>query len=321
MKNKYLLLSCLLALSKSAMGQDIICVHGNDLCQAFDVNNIDSVTIGNDAVLLGTERAISQSDIDSVTFTRPTGAFVRSGWWGDVCGGHSTYNQQLDDEAIPLMEMTAADGICKTACYYLPSLDTALSRNPRKVGRKWRYVRNTLTGRRKLQLAVYDEQVLRNFTTPDCDGDSSYTRLDLNPWFAGRKACDVKRMVSYWHHPTEAALIPSHPVIGNCQVNDYSKVSTYNTVTFQDSVRCQILFWVYKDEVNCDTMHLFFHSNEEARAQFEQMDTSQDEHTQFELWENQIIITEHFQATIDEVMRWLTRFDFEMAQPIILRKE
>lgn len=303
------------------MGQDIIYVHGSDMCQAFDANNLDSVTISTDTLFFGTETSLCPFDIDSVTFARPSGLFIRTGWWGDVHNGYSTYNHQLDNEERPLMEMTASDGICQFACYYLLPTDTTHASVTHRVGSRWRYVRNTLTGRRKLQFSVQSEQILSYFIMPDKESDGAYDCLDLGSLLAGKPTNDVKRMVSYWHHSSNAALTPSHPVIGSCQVNDRSKISTYQTMTFQESIRCEILFWVCDDEVTCDTMHLYFHSSEEAQAQFEQMDTQSDEFTQFELWENQIIITEYFQATIDEVKRWLTRLDFEMAQPIIIRKE
>lgn len=314
-------MSCLLALSKCAMGQDIIYVHGSDMCQAFDANNLDSVTISTDTLFFGTEANLRSTEIDSVTFERPSCRFIRTGWWGDVGNGRSTYNHQLDNEERPLMEMTASDGVCQSACYFLLAPDTTQARVTHRVGSRWRYVRNTLTGRRKLQFSVQNEQILSYFTTPDYSGSGSYTRLDLGSMLVGKQANDVKRMVSYWHHPSNSALTPSHPVIGSCQINDRSKMSTYQTMTFQDSLKCEIMFWVTDDEVTCDTMRLYFHSSEDARVQFEQMDTQSDEFTRFELWENQIIITEYFQATIDEVKRWLTRLDFEMAQPIIIRKE
>ena len=321
MRKNFFLLACLLSLSTCVWGQGIIYVHGNDVCLAFDTNNTESVTIGEDSIYFGKETTFCLPDIDSIAFTSPAGAFMRTGWWGDVCSGYSTYNQQWNTDELPLMEMTAADSICQSAYYYLPTQDYVPSRSPRKVGRKWRYVKSTLTGRRKLQFAELYDKESYDFETPSYGSDGSYTRFDLTSMLVGKQADGVKRMVSYWHHPTEAALYPSGTVVGHCVINDRTMVSTYQTLLFQDSIRCQILFWVEGDVVTCDTIHLFFHSNEEAQAQYEQMDTTDDEFTRFEQYENQIVITEHFHATIDEVLHWLTRLDFEMAQPYFIRKE
>ena len=318
---KPFLLLCFFALSNSVMGQGSFYVYSNGECQAFDAYNTDCVMISEDSVCFGAEETIRKSYVDSITFTNPNSEFIRTGWWGDVCGGYSTYNHQRNDEELPIMEMTAVDSICQTAYYYLSPQNYSLSRAPYKVGRKWRYVRNTLTGRRKLEFTLNDEQAISYYTTPGWGREGTYSRLDLSGLITGKPANDVKRMVSYWHHPSAFALSPVGTVVGHCEINDRSKVSSYHTTTFQDSVRCEILFWACDDEVNCDTMHLYFRSKEEAQMQFQQMDTTNDEFTMFAQWDNQIIIVEFFQATVEEVRRWLTRFDFEMAQPIIIRKE
>ena len=235
------------------------------------------------------------------------------GWWGNVANGHSTYNCQWDQTELPAMEMMSSNGRCLSAFYYFQLPADVQARGPRKVGRKWRYVRNTLTGRRQLQLTVLSEQAFDAY-------DADYLRLDLTPLLRNKVTSDVKRMVSYWHCPTESALEPSQPVIGWFEMA--GNAGFYHTTTLQDSIWCQILFTYDDNEVvTGDSMLLSFPSREEAQTQFEQMDTHNDELTSFERWDNCIVITERFQATLDDVKRWLTRLDFEMAQPIFLRKE
>ena len=51
------------------------------------------------------------------------------------------------------------------------------------------------------------------------------------------------------------------------------------------------------------------------------MDTEADESTQFFITDNTIYIVEEFEATIDDVMRWLIRFDLDVCKPIYIREE
>ena len=56
----------------------------------------------------------------------------------------------------------------------------------------------------------------------------------------------------------------------------------------------------------------------EAKEHYEMMDIDEDENTTVLLSENNIIIFECFQATDEEVRRWLTRFDLELCKPLFI---
>lgn len=300
--------------------QRIMYVYEQSGCKGYDVDNVETVTINADTVVVGNDGVYAGAEIDSITFVRPSTDFIRMGWWGNVANGLSTYNCQSNQTGQPLLEMTSSDGICDSAFYYFPTTAETMARGPRKVGTKWRYVRNTLTGRRQMQLAVLHEEDLSLFTTLGFGTDSAYTRLDLSTLLKDKASSDVKRMVTYWHRPSAMLLEPAGVVIGRYQYYSYSGV--YQTVTYQDSITCKLYFNIDDTGmVTGDSIILQFRSSADAHAQFEQMDTHNDEYTTFELWNDAICIRENFEATLDEVKHWLTRFDFEMAQPIILRRE
>ena len=68
-------------------------------------------------------------------------------------------------------------------------------------------------------------------------------------------------------------------------------------------------------------MRIVFPDHLLAEEEFELMDNEIDESTRYFITDNIIYIVEEFEATIDDVMRWLIRFDLDVCKPIYIREE
>ena len=68
-------------------------------------------------------------------------------------------------------------------------------------------------------------------------------------------------------------------------------------------------------------MTIVFPTHLLAEEEFELMDNETDESTRFFISDNTIYIVEEFEATIDDVMRGLIRFDLDVCKPIYIREE
>jgi hypothetical protein len=89
-----------------------------------------------------------------------------------------------------------------------------------------------------------------------------------------------------------------------------------------DNIHCHIDFWKDDDGiVRGDSMTIVFPNHLLAEEEFELMDNETDESTRYFITDNTIYIVEEFEATIDDVMRWLIRFDLDVCKPIYIREE
>ena len=220
------------------------------------------------------------------------------------------------------MTFETADSICTSAFYYLPD-EESLLQSRRRVGRKWRYVKNTLSGRRKFQIHQIHQQEADNDHTKMDENGLIY--LDLTNQFCNRPIIEARKAVNMWYHPQDTASMPQKPLFGTIERINYerSEFIHYDVPLYgiDDSIHCHIFFWNDNGMVRGDSMRIVFPDHLLAEEEFELMDTEADESTHFFITDNTIFIVEEFEATIDDVMRWLIRFDLDVCKPIYIREE
>ena len=142
------LISCL---SIRTEAQEAIYVYGQGACNAVDIRNVVEIKMTEEVVDIAIGVNYRYIDVDSITFSEPKVDYGRIGWWGTPVDSFVSCYYQSFGKEYPDMSFETADGICTSAFYYLPD-DEPLFQSRRRVGRKWRYVKNTLSGRRKFQI-------------------------------------------------------------------------------------------------------------------------------------------------------------------------
>ena len=316
----FLLCFPLFGLSIQTEAQETLYVYGKGSCNAVDAHNVDGIKITEEIVDIAIGVNYRCIDIDSITFCEPEIEYGRIGWWGSPADGPSACYYQSFRKDYPDMTFEATDSICTSAFYYLPD-EEPLFQSLRRVGRKWRYVTNTLSGRRKFQ--ILQQHADSNHTKMD---DNGRIYLDQSKQFYDCPVLEARKAVNFWYHPQDTANIPEAPLFGILERNDCnsSEYIHYDVPLYgiDNSIRCHIDFWAdYEGIVRGDTMKIVFSSHLLAEEEFKNMDTEEDEFTRFFISDKTIYIVEDFEATIDDVMRWLTRFDLDVCKPIYIREE
>lgn len=300
--------------AKAQSQSETMLLHYQGQTMAVDIRNIDSIQFNHQTMALTSLTVPYQIPIDSIIFTTNTDNPLRIGWWGDIFQGESFFYNRINADNIPQAELRSADSVCSSVTIN----NLVLPNNaPKRVGRKWRYVRNTLTGRKKVYLTTstyfpYGESLV------SCTENGSYNQFELTPIFNTLEANTVCEVVNYWYHPTEMSPLPQSPVFGSMLDNDCYSID----MNENDSTSIYIhLCRDNNDKIVGDSMIISYPNELEAKEHYEMMDTSDDEFTTFLLSGNVIIIFECFQATEEEVRRWLTRFDLELCKPLFIDEE
>ncbi len=317
MKLKLIILLCIttwVSSSLPAEGQGMY-VFSREGCDAYDIRNIEEVRVVDSYCLkIGSSFLYPCAEIDSITFAEPLAETRRMGWWGDMGFGRSACYYQSFLKDYPNMVVEAADSLCTSALYYLPDEVSDSREGLQKVGRKWRYVKNTLSGRRKIELHLFDK--------PDDWLDIAYDThgracLNYSSAFDYLPASTLRQAVNYWFHPDTTASLPASPVFGSFDGLHYE----VSLPVMKEPVRFTINLGGAAGYIDTDTTTIVFPDTLTATESFHQMDISDDECTLFSLDGNRIIIVELFHATVDEVMKWLVRFDLDICKPIFIREE
>ncbi len=320
MIRRLIITTFLAVLSYGAVAQDtdIIYVHHQGRWLAVDIRNIDTIAFDSKLLNINSRGNICRIPFDSVVFAPPAQPVMPIGWWGDICHGPSKGYYHTDCSPLADVEMDACDSLCQSLVLLYDISTTEDSHlSPRKVGRKWRYTKSTLTRRRKFSLSSSSYLPYGKSQEKQTDGapDARYRQSDLSSLLNNHRADEVCQVLNIWYQPEEDLPVPPQPVFGTFH-ND-----TYH-LTLEDNIRISIhLQRQDATTVTADSMMIAFNSEEDARREFIQMDTSDDENTQFTLAGNAIIIIEHFNATYQEVMTWLTRFDIDLCRPLFIREE
>jgi hypothetical protein len=144
----------------------------------------------------------------------------------------------------------------------------------------------------------------------------------------GKKAEDFKYVGqifgTYWIIEYEKKLLIIDQHAAHEKINyERSEFIHYDVPLYgiDDSIHCHIFFWNDNGMVRGDSMRIVFPDHLLAEEEFELMDTEADESTHFFITDNTIYIVEEFEATIDDVLRWLIRFDLDVCKPIYIREE
>jgi hypothetical protein len=315
----FLLCFPLSGLSIHTEAQEALYVFGHGTCNAVDIQNVNEMRITEELVDIAIGVNYRTIDVDSITFREPEVNYGRIGWWGSSADGPSACYYQSFRKDFPDMTFEAADSICTSAFYYLPDEESSYE-SRRRVGRKWRYVKNTLSGRRKFQI---HQQHADSFDTKDYNGR---IYLDLSNQFYNCPILEARKAVNFWYNSQDTAIMPKAPLFGDLERSDYDHGGfvDYDVPLYaiDDSIHCHIGFWRDDDGiVRGDTMTIVFPDHLMAEEEFELMDTDADEFTRIFISGNFVYIVEEFEATIDDVMRWLIRFDLDVCKPIYIRDE
>lgn len=303
--------------------QEALYVYGQGSCNAVDMQNVNEVRMTEDVVDMAIGVNYRYIDIDSITFSEPEVDYGRVGWWGSAANGLSACYYQSFCKDFPDMTFEAADSICTKAFYFLQDEDSLLQ-SRRKVGRKWRYVKNTLSGRHKFQIYEQHAEHADGDNTKMDDNGRIY--LDLSNQFYGCPVLEARKAVNCWYHRQDTAIVPSAPLFGTVERNvDGRRESVRYEVPMygiDETICCKISFWSDIDGiVRGDSMTIVFPDRLLAEEAFELTDAEEDEFTSVFISGNLVCVVEKFEATIDDVMRWLVRFDIDVCKPVYIRDE
>lgn len=315
------LISCLTIQTEA---QEALYVYGQGVCNAVDLHNIDEIRVTEDTVDISMGVRYRCADVDSITFRESNAPTGRIGWWGDTSDGSSACYYQSFQKDFPDMVFEASDGICTSAFYYLPNDDSPSSAPARhRVGRKWRYVKNTLSRRRKFLIHHATANEGLGATKMDDDGR---IYMDMSDLFRSVPTAEAKKAVNLWYHPQDTTVMPKAPLFGTIerQYIGKSQLIRYDVPMkgVSDSIRCVITFQTdYDGMVRGDSMAISFPDYISAENEFELLPTDDDDSTLSYIIGNTIYIIEEFEATINDVMRWLIRFDTDACKPAYIPEE
>ena len=300
-------------------GQDIMLLHVDGQTIAVDTHNVDSVTVTHDSISIRSMTVPYQVKADSITFASWPYDALRVGWWGDIYEGESFFHYKMNPDNIPQAELLSSDSICQTVDINVPN-QFFVDLEEKKVGRKWRYVKNTLTGRRQFTLSTSSSMPFGKFTINNKKlQDADYSQVGLTSILGLHKSNEVSQVLNYWYNPTYAMQLPPSPVFGRTLYG----IWYYIKMGEQDSISIEVVLREnpYNDLIVGDSIIITFPDKTEAKNHFEMMDTHNDEFTNYVLFDNVIVIVENFSATIEEVRRWLVRFDLDLCCPMFIEEE
>ena len=298
-----------------AQAQQAICVHGQQGCQLFDINNLTEMTVNHDTLVAELGTLWLEVPFDSITFNDTIREGMRTGWWGDKVDGSSCCYYWPDSTNVPNVKMEADGGLCTFVREFVRQTSRQM---PRRVGRKWRYTTGTLTGRHRMHLSCFDASCFEHYTMRqrEADADTDHMEIDMSQMFMGRTSSTVGNALDYWHRPKATTAMPAEPVFGRFDGHHYELPLVDDSLTV-----CVDLLQDNDGMVVCDSMYLVFASEHTAREAYEQMEIEGDSTISTFFYGNCICIVEQFQATIDEVRQWIVRFDLDLYKPLFLREE
>ena len=149
-----------------------------------------------------------------------------------------------------------------------------------------------------------------------CDATEGFKPFDMSQMFVGKPSRVASLSMNYWHLPSAVTTMPSEPVFGHFDGQHYELPLVDDSLTVLID-----LFQNYDGTVMCDTMKLVFASDTAAYEAFKQMEVTDGDDISLFYYSDTIYIIEQFTATIDEVKRWLVRFDLDLYKPLFLRDD
>jgi hypothetical protein len=289
---------------------------------------VDSVEVSGGKVEISLAATYDARDVDSISFIAPRGNVVPRGWWGDMQNGQASCYYTDGGDGLPDMLFDIEDSLCTSALYYPSASQPMNSASVRRVGRKWRYVKNTLTRRHKFQLQLNGMPPLSSGPDTDSDGRGYY---DLSGLLDAVSSSDIQCAFNYWYRPSASAPLPSEPVFGKINT-DHVRTPQYEVVLYNGDapINCTVTFeplypyYPFDSIIVSDTISLTFPDPSMAEEAFRLVDNYTDNTTAFSRFKNTILITEYYfesPMTYEEVKRRLVRFDLDLCRPIYLPEE
>lgn len=317
MHTRIFLSSVLLAVFaySTATAQNVICVYGQQGLQLFDTNNIREIYVQHDTLTANFGTLSFEVPFDSISFSETPTDSKRIGWWGNIDEGTSACYYWPDSANVPSVELVSNGRQCVSVTAFT-SNDELRSQQPRKVGTKWRYTMGTLTGRRRVHMSCFDATSFEHYTwNRECAYDGR-KEADMSRIFAGLPSRTVSNVLDYWHRPEAITAMPESPILG--RFDDYR----YEQSLVDGSLNIVVNLSSNADgKVVSDTMKLVFNDEYVAQEAYAQMTVTGDDGFSISLFGNTICIAEYFEATLDEVRRWLVRFDLNLYKPLFLRND
>ena len=155
-----------LGLSSRLYAQEVAYIHCKEDCYAVDIQNNREFTVNKDTLDMGIGIVYNQADVDSITFTNPAVYTVRVGWWGDDRNGALNCYYESVNANMPDVSLSVFDGYCHDVMFPAADNDAAWqSRGIQKVGRKWRYVKNTLSGHHSIRIKAMEDNYNKGLAT------------------------------------------------------------------------------------------------------------------------------------------------------------
>lgn len=324
MKKRFLTFLAMLLLPEAGGGlyaQDVVYLHCEGKCHAYDSRNVTMTTSGTNDIVMVSGGVSFHEPADSVTFLHTAKPHVNMGWWGDLREGYSKAYFSSHQYLEPDVDMLCADGICQeancniaiSASAYPDSLDNLL-----KAGRKWRYVKNTLGGKGTFRFSQDLEPVeicpIHVGAADVPQVDLLLLHVNLSKDLSQLSSEDARHVLNYWYAQQLCIDFPARPVFG--RINEEWRYEQ----DLSDSMTVSVVF-DNPSRVTCDTIRISYPDEERALRDYESMLATDNGGLIIRLEDNEIVIVENFDAVpMEEAMRWLVRFDMDIRRPLLFEE-
>ena len=307
--------SLLWGLCLSVQAQEVICVQGRQGNLLLDIGNVREMRVEPGALTADFGSLNLCVPFDTLSFAGIEQEGLRMGWWGGIDDGESTCYYWPDSTNVPNVKMNSTVGCCDVVRSYIRN---APSHNPmpRRVGGKWRYTLGTLTGRRRVQVTCFRATCFEHYQIFEREDNPDYSEANMSVMFEGKPSRVVGNVLDYWYLPSGSHEMPESPVFGDFDGWRYELPLVDDSLTVV--VR---LIPGSADMVVGDSMQLVFRDANNAQRTYSEMGDIGDEEVSVSLYGNVVSVVEHFEATMDEVRRWVVRFDLDLYKPLFLRKD
>ena len=324
MKTKFwtllLLPSMLMAVGEvRLLAQDAVFLHKHGEISAFDLPNVKISTVKMGEMLLESGGVAFRETVDSATFYNNGQDTSLKGWWGDLKDGWSKAYYQSHKYQVPNVEFFCEGGHClKVLCFILET-DSMVADSlgtPNQAGKKWRYVKNTLSGKGPFRFTISDDSVSYRIDVND-KRYSPYICADISRMLSQTKADDARCVLNYWYLPSACTTFPDEPVFGKYEHGRYK-------LNLSGTMRIAITFDNPSPTgfVTSDTIRISYPNSESAQNDYKMLSQAQSEGFFVNIYGQEIIIVEIFKAVPkEEALLWLMKFDMDMYKPAFLDEQ
>lgn len=325
----------------AASTDDVVYVCHGQRADRLQLRHLGEGVFLPDTLRLGFNECYPLSAVDSIVTTEPSTLHVEDlGWQGDLHEGASWYYYYSGGLGLTVFNNSpfwfwSTDGKCQQAMRVWamilpPDVADKLLNDPSintpgpvvTYGGKYRYVKRTLTRRRKRSLedAPLSPPVYGDFRASYDVRDSIFKMEDIyTKLLAGKPMADVQRIVYCWVHPwADDEALPSTVQFGTYSDGHYH-IEIANAYLTQNPVAITIDLKFSDDgtRVVGDEMRLRYYNQislrNETLADFATLQAEQG----VSVWldADTIVISEQCDLSLDEALRSLIRIDLDLVFP------